>query len=366
MDYDLLVDAIYEAGAEPERWDGVLALLTACFRGVCAAMHIGDANSDFSFGATYRLNPEANEAYANRYFAINPLNEPLTRVTAGTAVGDNQLVPRSAYQSSEFYNDYSLRFQLNGSITAVLDHKDGLVSCLGVVTATGADPHSVDEVAAFQRLIPHLRRALDLNKKFVGLKDRAALATSGLNQLDFGMAFLDENGTIVVANAAAEKIFAGEDGLRVVHGRLRVLDRLAQERLDYLVGCAAHGIGPRGGALQIRRAREKPPLLVRVTPYRGEKLQDMREVRVVLAFRDTQSLTRGGINHIENAFGLTPAEARVLGALVDEPDAKKIAERFEVSVVTIRNQIARMLQKTGTTKQSELIKLVLTNDIPLL
>ncbi|CEJ84417.1 putative transcriptional regulator, LuxR/FixJ family of response regulator [Hyphomicrobium sp. GJ21] len=366
MDYDLLVDAIYEAGAHPEQWDGVLALLTASFRGVCAAMHIGDVSSDFAFGATYRLNPEASDAYAKHYFAINPLNEPLTRVPTGTAVGDNQLVPRAAYHGSEFYNDYSLRFQLNGSITAVLENRDGHVSCLGVVTATGTDPHSPDEVAAFQRLIPHIRRALDLNKQFAGLKDRVALATSGLNQLDFGMAFLDTGGTIVAANTAAEAIFSANDGLRAVRGRLRVSDRAVQERLNYVVDCAARGIGPRGGSLKIPRAGDKPPLFVRATPFRGEKLKDMKEVRVVLAFRDPQNSTRGGTDLIASAFGLTPAEARVLRALVDEPDAKKIADRFDVSLVTVRNQIARMLQKTGTTKQSELIKLVLTNDIPIL
>ncbi|CCB65479.1 LuxR C-terminal-related transcriptional regulator [Hyphomicrobium sp. MC1] len=79
-----------------------------------------------------------------------------------------------------------------------------------------------------------------------------------------------------------------------------------------------------------------------------------------------QNSPREGTDLSASAFGLTPAEARVVHALVDEPDAKKIAERFDVSLVTIRNQIARMLQKTGTTKQSELIKLVLSNDLPIL
>ncbi|WP_409560033.1 helix-turn-helix transcriptional regulator [Hyphomicrobium sp. MC8b] len=86
----------------------------------------------------------------------------------------------------------------------------------------------------------------------------------------------------------------------------------------------------------------------------------------MLAFRAPQTSARGGTDLIASAFGLTPAEARVLRALVDEPDAKQIAERFDVSLVTVRNQIARMLQKTGTTKQRELIKLVLSNDLPIL
>ncbi len=364
MDYDLLVDAIYRAGADPDEWQHVLNLLTCTFRGVCAAMHFGDASSDFSFGATHQLDPEASEAYASHFFAINPLNTPLTRVPTGTAVGDNELVPRDAYRNSEFYNDYALRFGLNGSVTGILDNHNEHVSCVGVVTATGADPHTTDEVLAFQRLIPHMRRAIDLNKKFATLKENSDASFGALDQLDFGVILLGNDSVVLWANAIAVTQATSANGIRIAQRHLRFTHAETQTRFDYLLGCAINGIGPRGGPLVIPRSNGEP-LFARVLPYDGSGYDNIPNVRALIYLRDPQTSLVLAADHIAMAYGLTSAETRVLRALLDGSDARMIAEKSGASIATVRNQIARTLQKTGTAKQTELMSLAFSTHLPL-
>ncbi len=364
MDFDILVDAIYEAGADPQRWESVLALLATAFNGVCGAMHVGDARNEFNFGAAYNLDPEAADAYANHFFAINPLNAPLTRVAAGIAIGDQQLVPREEYHDSEFHNAYGMRYGLNGSVTAIIDNLSGQVSCLGVVTATGADPYSIDEINTFQRLVPHIRRAVDLNRKLAALRGRAETAERELDRLEFGLIYLGARGEIVRCNSAGAALLASANGLRIIGKHVYAIDRTAQGRLSYLIDAAVEGNGPRGGSLHIPRPDGKKPLFARVYSYRGSSLTPDTEVRAVVYLQDPERAVLDGINQVANAYGLTSAEARVLAALIEDNNIRGIAQEFGVSHITVRNQLSRILQKTGTSKQAELIRLVAGAHIP--
>ncbi len=57
-------------------------------------------------------------------------------------------------------------------------------------------------------------------------------------------------------------------------------------------------------------------------------------------------------------FDLTPAEARVARALATGLPLDRVAAEFGVSVQTIRNQLAAVFHKTGTTRQVVLLRLI--------
>ena len=57
-------------------------------------------------------------------------------------------------------------------------------------------------------------------------------------------------------------------------------------------------------------------------------------------------------------FDLTPAEARVARALASGLPLDRVAAEFGLSVQTIRNQLAAVFHKTGTSRQVELLRLI--------
>jgi DNA-binding CsgD family transcriptional regulator len=58
---------------------------------------------------------------------------------------------------------------------------------------------------------------------------------------------------------------------------------------------------------------------------------------------------------IPQAWGLTPAEARVVDALVAGRTVREIADGMAVSVETTRTHVKRVLHKAGVRRQAELI-----------
>ena len=65
-------------------------------------------------------------------------------------------------------------------------------------------------------------------------------------------------------------------------------------------------------------------------------------------------------DHLRSIFRLTKGEAQVALGMAAGKTADEIAEERGVSVGTVRTQLKALLQKTGTDRQAELVRLVLS------
>jgi DNA-binding CsgD family transcriptional regulator len=60
---------------------------------------------------------------------------------------------------------------------------------------------------------------------------------------------------------------------------------------------------------------------------------------------------------LQDLFNLTPAEASLLHALMQDKRIEDHAQARGVSVTTVRTQLAHLFRKTGTNRQSELVRM---------
>jgi DNA-binding CsgD family transcriptional regulator len=59
-------------------------------------------------------------------------------------------------------------------------------------------------------------------------------------------------------------------------------------------------------------------------------------------------------------YRLTPSEARVADRLLDGLEIREIADRLGITLETCRFHLKRVFAKTGTPRQAELIRLMLS------
>ena len=69
---------------------------------------------------------------------------------------------------------------------------------------------------------------------------------------------------------------------------------------------------------------------------------------------------------IVNEFKLTPRELRVLFAIVEVGGVPDVAEVLGVSTETVKTHLGRLFEKTRTSRQADLVKLVAAFSNPLL
>lgn len=362
--FDPVINSIYEAGSNSDRWIDVLAQLTALFDAAGTALHVGDTDcSGFGFGASHNFDPEALDVYARHYYAINPLNPPLTRQPNGAVIGDEMLVPRRIYRHSEFYNDYAVRYGLEGSATAVLERSNGQIACLGIVQHLRSEPYGPTELAFLKRVVPHLQRAIDLNRKLTAVMAQRDRFHAALDAMELGVLFLDTNGLLLHTNRAAEDLVRSGQGLRLRASRLAAVDANANARLQAAIKSASAVIDDRGGTLAIPRPGQKRPLLVRISPYLDGATE--HAARVIVFVSDPNANSAGTIAEATLAYGLTRRETALVEKLVGDANLKTIAEEMSITEVTVRNHLARAMAKTGTNKQAELVSLILSTRLPV-
>lgn len=60
-------------------------------------------------------------------------------------------------------------------------------------------------------------------------------------------------------------------------------------------------------------------------------------------------------------FGLTPTEARLAVLLAEGASLQNVAEQLEITEQTARTYCKRIFGKTGTSRQADLVRLVITS-----
>jgi DNA-binding NarL/FixJ family response regulator len=65
-------------------------------------------------------------------------------------------------------------------------------------------------------------------------------------------------------------------------------------------------------------------------------------------------------------YSLTPAEARVVAKLVDNPSPTATAQALGISISTVRTHLKRVYRKTNTNRQSALLHKIVTGPVAML
>ena len=128
---------------------------------------------------------------------------------------------------------------------------------------------------------------------------------------------------------------------------------------------AGKGLHP-GGGVEIKR-RSLKSLHVTVIPVRTIDLGTSKGAAAVAFIVDPAQKVRPRTEILRDLFRMTPAECRVALLLSDGKSLPEIAQILGVSRNTLKTQVASVYSKTGTSRQSQLVRLLAQfpqSDIP--
>jgi DNA-binding CsgD family transcriptional regulator len=206
-------------------------------------------------------------------------------------------------------------------------------------------------------ILPDLQRAMQLGFRHNQLLGQALWA--GLApQHDHQVAFLiDERGRVRQATDGATRLMSGQNDLTVRQAHLRCADAAADRQLAALIARATQRNGARSGAMRVTVRPGTSGVLV-VYPLAWE--------RRTLAPHEAAALVRvimpqggGAATRLyREAFDLTAREAELAGLLMERHSIESAAGRMRIAIATARLHLRHVLEKTGTSRQSDLIYLL--------
>ncbi len=152
-----------------------------------------------------------------------------------------------------------------------------------------------------------------------------------------------------------------------MNGQLETLRIDETAELARLIHGAAlarqHSYSTSGGNVSVTRRGRKLPLKLLVTPLgptRSGTDWPTEDAALVVASRHKPASARAAVM-LQKQFNLTPAEIRLMQLVGEGIEPMQMAEQLSVSITTIRTHLQRLFDKTGTRRQAELVRLVLTH-----
>lgn len=360
-----LVELIYRAVDDASLWPVVLDQVAETIRGRESLLFTSFPDPETpDVSCLARMDQAAILPYIDYYHSLNVLAERCDRMFPdGTARYANRVISDVEFERTEFCNDYF--------------HPNGMHYSMGIkIPLNGLDPAYVAfmrpktkgpfeerEGTTLETLMPHLRRALTLHLQFSRLRLNAEGLESGLDAFGHAVFGLNAEGKVVLSTRQAERIAAAGCGLRLVNGFLTASypeeNNLLQLRLREAVASGSRvGLASGGSVLLSRRSGE--PLRVTVSPLQcglPDKYGQLAAL-VFVSAPDTAPLSRSATLHA--LYGLTPAEARIADLLARGSEVAEIAARSGITLETARFHVKRVLNKTGTRRQTELMRLMLS------
>lgn len=360
-----LLGALYEAAADASKWDVFLGQFVRVMRASSAGILMHDMRSNqHSVVQQFGLDPDDVRAYYNHAPAIKDIwttrAQPVTRT--GWMGVSQQLCGATELVRSEFYNECLHKLNIMHGIFGVVRYDGPFIANISVYRTARLEPFDSGELEFLSFFMPHLQRAFRLHFNLADLRTRNASLQNALDLVGTGIFVFASTGRVQFMNRSAADLLARRDGLFCKGESLRAEKPQESAPLEFLIREAtATGLGnglKSGGATFISR-KSRPPLRIVVTPVRSLRLGAEQPAAAIVFVIDTAQQIRPRNEILRTLFGLSPAECRLALLSADGRSLAEISQELGVSRNTLKTQIASIYAKTGVSRQSQLVRLLL-------
>lgn len=364
-DADAVLAGIYEAALQPGQWPAVLQHVGAQISASSAFLFSShSATEPEAFVQTYNHAPEMAKDFGEYWHTQDEWANAARRagiMRSGTWVVGTELVPVGRLRKTAFFNDFCKPNGIEGLVGGVLfdgTEPDGMpFTNVCWYRPAGAEPFETADKERLKALVPHLQRALRIQRKIRALAgDRA---DNELGALRVASLVLDRSGYIHQQNQVAARLLESLPPGCVRHGRLRAIgEKCSPSVPDALAACSPANPVRLVAVLAADRPQLLGATLMQLPPEGVAPLGNRDDERFVLLVDLPRTNGYGAAAAVAGLFGLSPAEVRVLGGLLEGETPTEIAAAAGTTMNTVRTQIGNLLLKTNTNRQTELLLLM--------
>lgn len=227
-------------------------------------------------------------------------------------------------------------------------------SALLVLPRTPGWKPSPADRALVERLAPHMVLARRLHVRLVERRHDTEALLSAFDHLALGVVLLAADGRVTYANRSAA------DALGLAPGFVE------PDAEDHRTAAWHRLVGPdrdwkRDAAVVLGHPDDGRPLQLVAAPFGWSAHAGplgRRFARAVF-IGDPRRRTGDPIGVLHEVYGLTPGETRLTLLLLADCSLEEAAELLDIAPTTARSVLKRIFEKTGTNRQSALVRLLL-------
>lgn len=370
-----LIGQIYDAALNPALWPSVMqgiASAQASPKALLLTLFVRPNEGGFQFSAN--ISPSFLEQYDTRYAPMDAwTGAGLTKgvFQEGNVALDSDLIPFEELSKTEYYRDF-------------LCHADVAKLAVGIVFGPETQPFPVTTLSAYRSLkdppfgdperrlhrilVSHVSRALGVMLRLRDAELRIAASLHALDRLSVATFLFGAQGDVVYHNPAAERILAGHDslhiarqdgkGVRYLVSRLPTTSKAISRAIAETLDSDAIEVAHFSRVIPIPSATPETRFVFQIAPLpcRNDFGVDNNIPRAIAFLSSPSSINGLAPEILQRIYDLTAAEARLAVALFAGTSLRDAAAKLRISSHTARTQLKAVFAKTGTHRQSELLK----------
>jgi DNA-binding CsgD family transcriptional regulator/PAS domain-containing protein len=359
-----LIGSIYDCALEPSRWPQTLAQLCQQLDFASGTMTVQALPTGSVLlnvispidpvwqGRAWDFGAEALEIWGGL--------ENVARAVVGEPVVLSRVRERSTWENNRIFREWLTPQGIHDLMTVPVAREGTMAASLGLSRHRAAGEIGDPEIEAARLFAPHLLRCVTISKLLDLKSIVASTFKTALDKLRCAVVLTDERGAILHANQAAEQMLRDGGPIGGAAGVLTARAPSAAAEMRAAIRLAAEGeagIGKTGLAIRLTEP-EAPPVIAHVLPLTGGDVRTrLQPAAVAAVFISAAPDEQDGADAMAAAFGLTPAETRVLTSLLAGHTLAETAAALGIAATTAKTHLDHIFWKTGMTRQADLMRL---------
>jgi DNA-binding CsgD family transcriptional regulator len=362
-----LIEHIYHAVRDTTRWPGVIEEACGFVRGCAADLSYHDLAGSCVTVACCWGEEAFNQRYVDTYAELNPLLRASSRLEAGTVHALADIMPLREFRETRFYREWAEPQGLGEVILASLERTATGCATIAIWRRDCDGIFDEDARSRFRLILPHVRRAVSIGRVIDFHKASAADLSKAFDGLAAAVVLVSSDECVVFANGQGAAMLARGEILRARQGRLTAVEPKADCELRAAIADASRGdatLSMKGRAIALA-SRGTTTHVAHILSL-GKHGDPASSHAVAALFVRPVTASSSCLEVLAKSCQLTASEMRVLDAVIMIGSVGDLADRLGITKATVKTHLNHLFAKTGTRRQSDLIRLATRYASPLI
>lgn len=347
--FSTLVGKVYDAILKPSCWQDALEMLCGVMHAKAASINVIDpVQGRVSLFVDHGTDPAWTALLMSTYAGMSPIGAAVLMAEVDQPVGAFDFIDEDEYVESRFYKEWCAPQGYHDLLGALIAKRPREVGSLSTTRGKETGRFDESEREFIGLVAPHVRRAVTISGLLEGRTiERNALA-GAIDHLRAAVLLVDRGAQLVRANPAGERLLAEGAVAMLQSGRVVLARGEASQMLHQVLA---------GDAVE--------PVLIPITDRDGGRqiaavmrAETRNGVFAIIVSRQDDEIPAIG-KHLAQLFALTPREVAVLMPLLEGKTIEETGAKLGISEATARTHLKRLMTKTDTNRQAELIQKII-------
>ena len=359
-----VVEDLYDAALDDARWPAALSAIADLTGSQAASFWVLDSSQEPRLPTFTYINfdPAFIAEYLADMAAIDPTVRYLVAHPEAPVVHDGLVITEREKECHPYYAWHSAHSDTHFRLVGQARPAPFVQAGVALHRTRKVGRYEPQDIERFAVLYHHLKQALVIGCRLGTMGAMQQCEAELLDRNPAAVLLLDEHKRLVFANRAAQTLQRAPDGIRLHAGGINLPRKEDNDMLQGLINQALSlKIAPAGCAMRALRPSGKRPCGIVVAPISRQysALSSFRPA-VCLIITDPDSRENLPTQCLQDVFGLTAAEARLAALLAEGETLRAAAANLRITYGTARTRLASIFQKTATSRQGELVRVLLT------